>query len=131
MYPQDNDAVGMNQEVIEQRLMEYAKRCMLFSRDLISLGYEDSRHLAKQLIRSGSHPGIHYGEARAAESRRDYTHKLGILLKELREAHNTVRIASMMDYYPAEQLQPLIKEGSELVAIMTATVKKLKTNPNG
>ena len=40
MYPQDNDAVGMNQEIIEQRLMEYAKRCMLFSRDLISLGYE-------------------------------------------------------------------------------------------
>ena len=109
--------------------MEYARRCLLLGRDMIALGFADSAHLAKQLIRSGSHPGIHYGEARAAESRRDYTHKLGVLLKELREAHNTVRIAQMMNYYADDKIKPLVEEGSELVAMMTATVKKLKANP--
>ena len=111
--------------------MEYAKRSMLLGRDLITLGLADSIHLGKQLIRSGSHPGIHYGEARAAESRKDYTHKLGVLLKELREAHNTVLLANMMEYYGENRLNPIIAEGNELVAMMTSTVKKLKTNPNG
>lgn len=60
----------MNQDTIEVRLMDYAKRCLLLGLDLIGLGFADSKHLAGQLIRSGSHPGIHYGEARAAESRR-------------------------------------------------------------
>ncbi|MEO0734696.1 MAG: four helix bundle protein [Bacteroidota bacterium] len=119
----------MNQEILEKRLMEYARRCLLLGRSLDKLGYKDSKHLAGQIIRSGSHPGIHYGEARAAESRQDYTHKLGVLLKELREAHNTVRIVDMMHYYEDEKLATLIKEGNELVAIFTATVKKLKDNP--
>ena len=109
--------------------MEYAKNCMLLGRDLMQLGFPDSKHLSGQLIRSGSHPGIHYGEARAAESRKDHTHKLGVLLKELREAHNTIRIAEMINYYPPQNLAQIIQEGNELVAIMTATVKKLKANP--
>ena len=79
-------------------------------------------------MRSGSHPGIHYGEARAAESRRDYTHKLGVLLKELREAHNTIRLVRLMNYYPDERTDALLQEGNELVAIFTSTVKKLKTS---
>ena len=117
----------MNQEDLEQRLLEYARRCMLLSRELLSMPFEDGKHVAKQLMRSGSHPGIHYGEARAAESRKDFTHKLGVLLKELREAHNTIRLVQLMEYFPPKKLYPLIHEGNELVAIMTATVKTLKT----
>ena len=119
----------MNQEILEERLMVYVKRCLLLGRELYALGYEDSKHLARQLIKSGSHPGIHYGEARAAESRRDYTHKLGILLKELRESRNTINITNMMEYDLKENLPNLSNEANELVAIFTATVKKLKANP--
>ena len=116
----------MNQDTLEDRLLEYAKRCLLLSRDLYRFEFEDSRHVARQLMRSGSHPGIHYGEARAAESRKDYTHKLGVLLKELREAHNTVKLVQLMEYYPSDRVSDLIQEGNELIAIFTATVKKLK-----
>lgn len=121
----------MNQEILERRLMNYAKRCLLLGRDLYALQFIDSKHLAGQLIRSGSHPGIHYGEARAAQSRCDYIHKLSVLLKELRESRNTIVIANMMEYYPPEKLTAILAEGNELIAIFTATVKKLKDNPKG
>ena len=43
------------------------------------------RHIAGQLVRSGTSPAPNYEEACAAESRRDFIHKVRIALKELRE----------------------------------------------
>lgn len=43
------------------------------------------RHLTSQLVRCGTSPAPNYEEACAAESRKDFIHKLGIVLKELRE----------------------------------------------
>ena len=43
------------------------------------------RHVAGQLPRCGTSPGANYEEARGAESRRDFVHKVGIALKELQE----------------------------------------------
>ena len=44
------------------------------------------RHIAAQLVRSGTSPAPNYAESRAAESNRDFFHKLSIALKELRES---------------------------------------------
>ncbi len=46
------------------------------------------RHVASQLVRSGTAAGPNYEEGCAAESRRDFCHKLGIVLKELRESRH-------------------------------------------
>ena len=43
------------------------------------------RHIAGQLVRSGTAPASNYAEACGAESKKDFIHKLGICLKELRE----------------------------------------------
>ncbi len=43
------------------------------------------RHVAAQLVRCGTSAAPTYAQARAAESRNDLVHKLGIALKELRE----------------------------------------------
>jgi four helix bundle protein len=40
-------------------------------------------HIAGQLVRCGTAGGANYPEARAAESRGDFIHKLAIVLKEL------------------------------------------------
>lgn len=37
-------------------------------------------HIAGQLIRSGTSPAPNYGDARSAESRRDFIHKMKICL---------------------------------------------------
>jgi four helix bundle protein len=44
------------------------------------------RHVAGQLVRCGTAGGPNYAEARAAESKKDFIHKMGICLKELRES---------------------------------------------
>ena len=41
-------------------------------------------YIAGQLIKSCHSPTFSYGEAQASESREDFIHKLGIVLKELR-----------------------------------------------
>jgi hypothetical protein len=48
------------------------------------------------------------------------------LLKELRESKSELMYIQRMDYFDDEtRVTPLIEEASELVAIFTATVKKL------
>src|SRR5215467_6893901 len=44
-----------------------------------------STHISRQLLRSGTGAAANYGEARAAESRSDFVHKLRIVLKERNE----------------------------------------------
>ena len=43
------------------------------------------RHIRDQFLRSGTAAAANYGEARGAESRSDFIHKLRIVLKELNE----------------------------------------------
>src|SRR5438067_8309079 len=50
------------------------------------------RHIAGQLVRSGTSAAPNYEEACAAESRADFVHKLSICLKELRESRSWIRL---------------------------------------
>ena len=50
------------------------------------------RHIGGQLVRSGTSPAPNYEEACAAESRADFSHKLSICLKELRESRCWIRL---------------------------------------
>jgi four helix bundle protein len=53
-------------------------------------------HIAGQLLRCGTSPLSNHGEVEAAESRRDFLHKLRICLKELRETRRWLRLASRL-----------------------------------
>jgi len=53
---------------------------------------EIGSHVAKQLLRSGTSPGANYEEARGAESRGDFCHKLGIVLKETKESRYWLKL---------------------------------------
>ena len=44
------------------------------------------RHFGNQLMRAATSCGANYEEARAAESRADFVHKMQVVLKELRES---------------------------------------------
>jgi len=43
------------------------------------------RHICNQILRSGTAAAANYGEARGAESRADFVHKLKIVSKEPNE----------------------------------------------
>ena len=73
-------------------------------------------YIAGQLIRSCHSPTFNYGEVQAAESRNDFIHKMGIVLKELKEfeftSHKTA-ISKMRNYFKTN-LENLDKEHSYL-----------------
>ncbi|PHK99228.1 four helix bundle protein [Neolewinella marina] len=119
----------MNADDLELRLVKFGVRCTMLCRALPIEEYYDAKHVANQLLRSGTHAGFHYPEARSAESRRDFLHKLKVLLKELREARAELRYVYHMNYVAPHRVTPLLKEASELIAIFMATTKKL-SRPN-
>ena len=53
-------------------------------------------HIVGQLLRCGTSPLSNHGEVEAAESRKDFIHKLRICLKELRETRRWLRLTSRL-----------------------------------
>ncbi len=51
-----------------------------------------ANHLSGQFVRSGTSPALDYGEAQSAESRKDFIHKMKVILKELRETFVCLKI---------------------------------------
>ena len=81
---------------LEQRLISFAADIINFSSKIPN---GSTAHLANQLIRSGTSPALNYAEARGAESRRDFIHKMGIAVKELRETHVCLQILDRTGRY--------------------------------
>ena len=67
---------------LEERLVNYTCR-MIYVVEALP-GTRAGNYIAGQLIKSYHSPTFSYGEAQAAESREDFIHKLGVVLKELR-----------------------------------------------
>ena len=78
-------------------------------------------HIAGQLIRSGTSPAPNYGEARSAESRRDFVHKMKISLKELRETMTWLKIVSRKQMIVGEGIGAAISDCDELISIFVSS----------
>jgi four helix bundle protein len=86
-------------------------------------------HIAGQLIRSGSSPALNYGEAQSAESRKDFVHKLKIVLKELKESRICLKIIERKPLISTTMnLAPIMKETEELIAIIYKSIETAKSN---
>ena len=68
------------------------------------------RHVAAQLIRSGTSAAPNYEEGCAAESRADFVHKLSICLKELRESRFWIRLIVESGLLPTKKMADLQDE---------------------
>lgn len=86
------------------------------------------KHVAVQLIRSGTSPFANYGEVQGAESRRDFIHKLGICVKELRETRAWLKFAGEMDLCPEEAIAGLECECDQLLAILASSIRTARQN---
>lgn len=87
--------------------------------------------MGSQLIRSGTSPALNYGEGQSAESRKDFIHKLKVVLKELRESHINLKIIDKGGILPRDnQVLFGIKESDELVAIFVTSIATARRNLN-
>ncbi len=111
---------------LEERLIDFAVAIINFVESLPNT--KAANHLGGQLLRSGTSPTLNYGEARSAESRNDFVHKMKVCLKELRETYNCLRILHRAGIYISEeQVKSLIVECDELISIF---VKSISTASN-
>jgi four helix bundle protein len=84
-------------------------------------------HLKDQLIRSSTACALNYGEAQSAESRKDFIHKSGIVMKELRETQVNLKMLNLLNPgFTEGSFADLIKENDELLAIMYRTIQTAK-----
>lgn len=112
---------------LEERFVDYSVRIIRLSDSLPDT--RAGRHIASQLLRSGTSPAPNYAEAQSGESRKDFIHKLKVALKELRETSiwlRTVQRAEMIT--ESARIDPLIKETDELVAILFSSIETAKRN---
>src|SRR5947208_11338179 len=93
---------------LEERLVEFAIEIVTLIGQLPHSF--QSKHIPTQLLRSGTAAAPNYGEARAAESRADFIHKLKIALKELNETAIWLRIVRGSFAVDADFLTRLVAE---------------------
>ncbi|RME76470.1 MAG: four helix bundle protein [Chloroflexi bacterium] len=110
---------------IEERLVRFAVRIIKVCNHLPQT--QSGSHLAGQILRSGTAPAAHYAEARGAESRKDFVHKLRICLKELNETRVWLKIILYSELMTEKQLGPLLGENDELCRIINASIKTSRT----
>ena len=106
---------------IEERLVDFAVRILKLCNQLHRS--PAGRHVAGQLVRSGTAPAPNYAEARGAESTNDFIHKLKICLKELNESRVWLLIIKKSNMLSTENLTSITTENDELCRIINSSIK--------
>jgi four helix bundle protein len=105
---------------LQERFIAFAVRVIRLSTTLPSS--VAGRHLARQMTRSGTSPAPNYGEARGAESRADFIHKLGIIQKELNETFIWLRVLQDCRMGNPSMTSSLLDECSQLSRIIGSSL---------
>ena len=111
---------------IQERLIDFAVAIIAFSGELPNT--PAGRHIVGQILRSGTSPAPNYGEARGAESRKDFSHKLKVILKELNETGVWLKVICRSEMLPTKRVMPLEAECDELCKIISTSIKTTESN---
>jgi len=114
----------VNPEELSDRFLDYAVS-VLHLESKLNQSYS-SRHIFHQLVRSATSCGANYEEARSAESKADFVHKLQVVLKELRESSFWLRLLLRTDITSKDCMGSILKETDELISILVQSVKTIK-----
>ncbi|NWF54462.1 MAG: four helix bundle protein [Syntrophaceae bacterium] len=108
-------------EKLNMRLLDFAVNTINlvqeFSKNAVGL------HVKNQLLRAVTSPGANYEEACGAESRRDFCHKMGIVLKEIKETRYWLPLAQKIPFIkPASRFDSSLEEVEQLIAIFAKSI---------
>ncbi len=107
---------------LEERLLEYSVRIIKIVEQLPNT--RAGNHVAGQLLRSGTSPYPNHGEAQAAESSKDFIHKMRICLKELRESERWLKLIQRVPHVkPPERMNDILQETDELIKIFVSSIR--------
>lgn len=114
----------MSPDELSERLLDFAARVgkVIDALPDTRMG----RHVAGQLVRSGTSPAPNYEQGCAAESRADFIHKLSICLKELRESRCWIRLVIKTELLPEAKMADLLDECTQLCNIIAQSLVTAK-----
>jgi len=108
------------EQQLSERLLDFAVSVIKLTARIEKIAV--GRHVADQLTRSATSAGANYEEACGAESKRDFIHKLQIVLKELRESLYWLRLIKRADLAAKPDCDYLVNEADELTKIVGKSV---------
>jgi len=117
----------MSPDELEDRLVDFSVLIIEVSSNLQNSNA--GRNMSNQIVRSGTSPALNYGEARSAESRKDFIHKIKIVLKELRETGISLKIIEKAKLYKGKPdiFENVKTECEALISIFVSSTKTAQT----
>ena len=114
----------MKESVLQAKSLSFAVRIVKFYRYLC----EEKREyvLSKQILRSGTAIGANARESRNAQSHADFITKLTIALKEADETQYWLELLDLSDIISHEEFDSLNNDLTEIVAMLTSSIKTIK-----
>jgi len=106
---------------LEERLIEFAARIIGLAGALAKTF--QGQHIARQILRSGTAGAANYAEARGAESRADFIHKMRLVQKELNETSVWLRVILKSSLVSPDLIVAIVPENKELSRIVTASIR--------
>ena len=117
----------MNKFDLEERLIDFSVLIIEIINEMPNT--KAGNHLSGQLVRSGTSVSLNYGEAQSGESRKDFIHKIKVVLKELRETFVCLKIIYRTKLYKSEKnIKTAINENNELISIFVKSVETAQKN---
>jgi four helix bundle protein len=111
---------------LEDRLLEFSARIVRLVDALPNT--RAANRLAGQLLGCGTSPHSNHGEVEAAESRKDFVHKLKFCLKELKETRRWLRLACRSSIVSAPKTAAIPNETEELIKIFFSSIRTAEKN---
>jgi len=117
-------------EELLKRTFEFGVKCLLFLESLPKT--KVNAIITFQLAKASTSIGSNYEEAQAAESTKDFIHKIGIVLKESRESNYWLRVldAILKKDYKNSGFNFLLKESFDFKKIFTSIKLTAQQNLN-
>ncbi|MEK7442438.1 MAG: four helix bundle protein, partial [Chloroflexota bacterium] len=116
----------MTADELKKRTKQFGLRCIKVVESLPNTKTADV--LGRQLLRSATSVGANYRSACRGRSKPDFISKVGIAIEEADESLYWLEIITESGLLPDKQLSELMKEGDEIVAILTASSQTAKRN---
>ena len=104
----------------EDRLVRFAGECIFFTRNL-DKSFENE-YYKNQLIRSSGSSSLNFGEAQGTITDKDFIFKLTLVVKELKESRNSLKILNYIKEGNEVIRDSLLIEVEELIAIASKMI---------
>jgi four helix bundle protein len=116
----------MNAEELKDRTKQFGIRVIRLVESLP--GSKSVGIIGNQLLRSATSVGANYCAACRGRSKAEFIAKIGICIEEADESHYWMEILAETGLVSEERMTDLMKEASELTAILTASAKTARKN---